>query len=151
MPSRVLNHLWDNEISVVNAVSMADIVNFVPWCAHVTSSNCHQKDCTSRKPWVYSNGTLDNLFFFPGHWAQHSHIRKMTKQESLFYFIHLFKRHRMKGAKVAVQTVVAADSNPKPPAISAWTPFLVCKQISFFPPLFNLALPPVKIRGNSGE
>lgn len=38
----------------------------------------------------------------------------------------------MKEAKVAVQTVVATDSNPKPPAISAWTPFLVCKQISFF-------------------
>lgn len=80
----------------------------------------------------------------------------MTKKESLFYFIHLFKRHRMKGAKVAVQTVAAADSNPKPPAISAWTPFLVCKQISFFffsffPPLppfsFYLALPPVKRKG----
>ena len=45
----------------------------------------------------------------------------MTKKESLFFFffvIHLFKRHRMKGAKVAVQTVAAADSNPKPPAIS---------------------------------
>lgn len=61
--------------------------------------------------------------------------------------IHLFKRHRMKGAKVAVQTAaVAADSNPKPPAISAWTPFLVCKQIRFFF-LFYLAFPPVKIRG----
>lgn len=61
--------------------------------------------------------------------------------------IHLFKRHRMKGAKVAVQTAaVAADSNPKPPAISAWTPFLVCKQIRFFF-LFYLVFPPVKIRG----
>lgn len=46
----------------------------------------------------------------------------------------------MKGAKVAMQTVLATDSNPKPPAISTWTPFLVCKQISFFSPLSSISL-----------
>lgn len=52
----------------------------------------------------------------------------------------------MKGAEVDVQTVVAADSNPKPLAISAWTPFLVCKQISFF---FSSISP--SLQWNKGE
>lgn len=41
----------------------------------------------------------------------------MTEKDLLILFIYL--KDRMKGAKVAVQTVVAADSNPKPPAITA--------------------------------
>lgn len=66
--------------------------------------------------------------------------------------IHLFKRHRMKGAKVAVQTAaVAADSNPKPPAISAWTPFLVCKQIRFFFSFLSCVPSSENKGGNSGE
>lgn len=113
-------------------MSVADhFVNLSPWFVHVTNPEKNRlpfEYLKARKLYVISHSAVDNSSFHPGlrlrdtHKTKHTHTnikRKMTEKESLFYFIHLFKRHRMKGAKVAVQTVVAADSNPKPPAISA--------------------------------
>lgn len=94
----------------------------------------NQQHCYYRKT-IRDFTWQDNSFFFPSYYPV-SHLDTHTnincKERIAFYFIHLFKRRRTKGAKVAVQKEVAADSNPRPPAISAWTPFLVCKQISFF-------------------